>query len=501
MHIQSGQNSVFCKVSMLKKLAGQTAIYGLSTILGRFINYLLVPLQTRTLNASQFGIVTGLYAYVSFFNVLLTHGMETSFFRFAEKSDNPDRVYGNALRSVTIISIFFLVVASLFAEYLSELTGIGHEPWIIRMTAGIIALDAISAIAFAKLRKENKPLRFALIKNAGILLNILLNLYFLMLCPYIFKQNGKLLPLFDGSVRPELIFISNLFASFISFISLIPELRLIKQKGEKGQYQEMLNYALPMMVVGFAGMINETLDRILLMKLLPNKEEALRLTGIYGANYKLSIIITLFIQAFKYAAEPFFFSLGSKNEKRQVYADIMTLFIVVCLSIFLLVGLNMEFFKNFIGEEFHEGLQIVPVLLWANICLGIYYNLSIWYKLSDQTTKGAQIALIGAAITLIGNYILIPKFGYFGSALATLICYASMMIIAYIWGMKYYPIPYETGKFIQYSMLSMLIYASVRYFQNSHQGGLLYYVYSSLGLLAFLAIAIVREKKKITHGQ
>ncbi|MCA0425810.1 MAG: polysaccharide biosynthesis C-terminal domain-containing protein [Bacteroidetes bacterium] len=485
---------------MLKKLAGQTAIYGLSTIVGRFINYLLVPIQTRTLNASQFGVVTGLYAYVSFFNILLTHGMETSFFRFAEKRKNPDEAYGTALRSVTWVSIGFLILSWLFSSQISELTGIGNQPWIVRMTAAIIALDAVSAIAFAKLRKENKALRFALIKNLGIALNIILNLYFLMLCPYWHKTTGQLLPLFSGTPNPEMIFLSNLFASALSFLALFPELRKIHNPAEKGLYKEMLSYAMPMMVVGFAGMINETLDRILLIKLLPNQEDALRLTGIYGANYKLSIIITLFIQAFKYAAEPFFFALGEKGEKKTIYADIMTLFVVVCLSIFLLVGLNIEFFKHFIGEEFHEGLQVVPVLLWANIFLGIYYNLSIWYKLSDQTQKGAQIALIGAAITLVGNYLLIPQFGYFGSALATLICYFLMMVIAYIWGMKYYPIPYETGKFIQYSVLSMVIYAIVRFFQNSQAGSPMYYVYSITGLILFLSISIYRERKKFKHG-
>ncbi len=425
--------------------------------------------------------------------------METAFFRFAEKKNHENSVYSTSLKSVGILSLLFALLVFVFAEQLSELTEMGAKAIYIKMVAAIIALDAISSIPFALLRRQNKALKFALIKNVGIAINILLNLYFLVLCPYWFEKKGIILPLYENPLDIGVIFLSNLIASLFSFILLIPQMREITLKSEKGLYKEMLDYALPMMLVGFAGMINETLDRILLIHLIPDNETALKMTGIYSANYKLSIIITLFIQAFKYSAEPFFFSHAKNSDKRKVYADVMNVFILVCLGIFLLVTLNMNLFQNFIGEDFREGLFIVPILLWANIFLGMYYNISIWYKITDQTSKGANISVIGAMITLLLNFILIPFFGYLGSALATLICYASMMIIGYVWGQKHYPIPYEKRKFFTYSISALLIYFAANLLQSFTDNNWTYYGISVLSMLVFLSFAFLSERKTIQN--
>lgn len=425
--------------------------------------------------------------------------METAFFRFAEKKNHENTVYSTSLKSVGILSILFAFLVFVFAEQLSELTEMGAKAIYIKMVAAIIALDAISSIPFALLRRQNKALRFAIIKNAGIAINILLNLYFLLLCPYWFEKHGNLLPFYENPLDIGVIFFSNLLASLLSFILLIPQMREITLKSETGLYKEMLDYALPMMLVGFAGMINETIDRILLIHLIPDNDTALRMTGIYSANYKLSIIITLFIQAFKYSAEPFFFSHAKNSDKRKVYADVMNVFILVCLGIFLLVTLNIKLFQSFIGEDFREGLYIVPILLWANIFLGMYYNISIWYKITDQTGKGAKISVIGAFITLVMNFILIPFLGYLGSALATLICYASMLILGYVWGQKYYPIPYETGKFFKYSFITIIIYFGAIQLQSLVESKQLYYLISISSLIIFGIIAFLSERKTIQN--
>ncbi len=481
-------------MSNIKKLAGQTAIYGLSTIVGRFLNYLLVPIQTRVFNLVQFGTITGLYAYITFLNVLLTHGMETTFFRFAEKHNHEQRIYSTAMRSVLFFSLVFGFLTFLFANQIATLIHMGATAYYIKIVAAIISLDAIAAIPFALLRKENKALRFALIKNAGIAATIFLNIYFMVIGPYCLSEKHIQLPFITNQIDPSVILIANLCGSILTFLLLIPEIIKIRFERNRALYQEMLEYAIPIMFIGFAGMINETLDRIMLVQLIPDQSTALRMNGIYGANYKLSIVITLFIQAFKYAAEPFFFKHGKNNSKTQIYADVMHVFILVCLSIFLLVMLNMRLFEQFIGAEFREGLIIVPVLLWANIFLGIYYNLSIWYKLTDQTSKGAYIAVAGAIITVILNYMLIPILGYYGAAISTAICYGTMMVMGYAMGQKYYPIPYKVRSFFGYSALALLLYAIGYYLQNSSVQGSTYYFIGNGLLFVFILIAIINEK-------
>jgi O-antigen/teichoic acid export membrane protein len=446
-------------LSTLKKLASQTAVYGLSQIVGRFVNYLLVPLYTSIFTTGEYGVVTLMYAYVSFFNVLLTYGMETAFFRFSQKHDQPEEVYATGLRSLLTSSSLFVIVLCAFSDNVASLLRLSEHPEYVVYFALIIALDAASSLPFAYLRQQNKPLRFAVIKNINIFSNILLNLYFLLLCPYM-AAKGTILPFYKPDIGIGYIFISNLFASAITIPLLGKEFRQIKQFSFNGKlWREMLIYALPMMVVGFAGMINETLDRTLITWFYTDEAVGRSMNGIYGANYKLSILMSLFIQAFRYAAEPFFFNHAKTDDKRTIYAQVMDYFVLVCLFLFLVVVLYIDVFQHFIGKDFREGLHIVPVLLIANMFLGIYYNLSIWYKLSDQTNKGAMISMIGAGITIAANLVLIPLFGYTGSAWATLLCYVSMAVICYIMGTRYYPIPYHTGKVLMYIGAALGVYA------------------------------------------
>ena len=482
----------------LKKLASQTAVYGLSQIVGRFVNYLLVPLHTALFDTADFGINTLMYSYVTFFNVLLTYGMETAFFRFSQKHDNPNQVYSTALTSIISTSLFFGMLFGVFSPQIANYIKVPQHPEYVIYFTAVIALDAISAVPFAYLRQQNKALKFAVIKNINIFTNILLNLYFLVLCPYAYKtQYGMLLPLYDGHLDVGYIFKANLIASIITIPLLAKEILAIRNASfNKNLWRQMLVYGLPLMVVGFAGMINETLDRIIISYVYTDVQEGLRATGIYGANYKLSILMSLFIQAFRYAAEPFFFSHAKDNDKRHIYATVMNYFTLICLGLFLVVTLYIDVFKHFINERYWEGLNVVPILLLANMFLGIYYNLSIWYKLSDNTNKGAVISTIGAVITILANLALVPLLGYTGSAWATLICYASMAVICYLMGAKYYPIPYQVTRLLSYMSIALILFFMVNII-NLPNGWRSYLLYGILITLFGAATLLYERKNKI----
>ena len=478
----------------LKKLASQTAVYGLSQIVGRFVNYLLVPLHTALFDTADFGINTLMYSYVTFFNVLLTYGMETAFFRFSQKHDKPAQVYSTALTSLISSSLFFGLLFGVFSQQIASVINVPEHPEYVVYFTAIIALDAISAVPFAYLRQQNKALKFAIVKNINIFTNILLNLYFLLLCPYFQNEYGKLLPLYNGTINIGYIFLANLIASIVTIPLLWKEILAIRNASfNKTLWREMLIYGLPLMVVGFAGMINETLDRIIISYVYTDVQEGLRATGIYGANYKLSILMSLFIQAFRYAAEPFFFNHAKDNDKRHIYATVMNYFTLVCLALFLMVTLYIDVFKHFINNRYWEGLHVVPVLLIANMFLGMYYNFSIWYKLSDNTNKGAIISTTGAVITILANIILVPLLGYTGSAWATLICYTSMAIICYAVGVKHYPIPYQIGRLLAYIGFALALFLLSKYLLIPD--GFIKYAVHAILLLTFVGVTIFSERK------
>lgn len=429
----------------IKKLAGQTAIYGLSSVVGRLLNYFLVPLYTRYFAPEEYGVVTELYAYVAFLVIFLTYGLETAFFRFSKKENNSERVYGTALISLVISSFLFLVLTLLSSSSIASFMGVGIEPKYIKYFAIIVALDAVSSISFAKLRNEEKALRFATIRLIGIFLNIVLNLYFILYKEYLLI---------------EYIFIANLVSSVFTIVLLSPQMLSSNITFSKRLWKKMMFYALPLLIAGLAGITNETIDRVLLKHLL-NTEDATYQLGLYGALYKLSIIMILFIQTFRFAAEPFFFDHYKNKNDRGVYAEVMKYFTIFMSLIFLAVIIFYDFIIGFLGPAYRDhpdGFQVVSILLLANLFLGILFNLSIWYKLTEKTLYGAYISIFGAVITLLLNFILIPKIGILGSAWATLSCYFSMVLVSYFLGKKYFPVPYQEKRILLYLVVMLTVY-------------------------------------------
>ncbi len=494
-------------MSAIRKLAGQTAIYGLSSILGRLFNYLLVPLHTRVFLTGQYGEVTKMYAYVSFLIVLFSYGMETAYFRFAQQEKDNPKVYSTSLISLLASSVGLAAIFILFSGAIAGWIGDASmplHPEYVSWFGCILALDAISYIPFARLRRENKATRFVSIKVVWIISNVFFNVYFLLWCKHVVRMPGSIQDPVLHISYPDLgvgyVFIANLIASSITLLLLTPEIFRIKFDFDKELWRKMIVYALPLMIMGTAGMVNETFDRILLPKLLTDKSTALAELGIYGACYKLSIIMTLFVQTFRYAAEPFFFEHSGKDNAKQTYANVMHYFIITCAVIFLGIMMYMDVVKYFIGKSYWGGLKIVPILLLANLCLGVFFNLSIWYKLSGHTRWGAFLAVFGAVITLILLFWWIPLMGYMGAAWATLVCYASMMVLSYIIGQKYYPVDYNLSSFVKYIGVSVLFYFFSEFLRNHFEwtkGPML--IINSFLMIAFLLLIFVTERDKIPY--
>jgi len=457
-------------MASIKRLAGQTAVYGIPTILGRFLQYLLVWLLTRIFLKAEYGTISVFYSYASFLMVVLTYGMETAFFRFSEKEENKDSVFSTAMISLLITSGSFIFLAGIFSGSIAGWIDYPGQAKYVTWFAWILGLDAIVAIPFARLRSQNKAVKFATFRMINILTNIGLTLFFLVLCPYVWKNHGSLQSLLGLVYRPdwgiEYVFIANLAASIITLVLLLPMIINMRWKMHSELWKRMLVYAFPLLFAGLAGMVNETFDRLLLRYLLPlSKDLSEAQVGIYSACYKISILITLFVQAYRFAAEPFFFAHAKEKDSRVMYARIMDYFIIAISAVFLVTMLFLDdIFIRLIGKDFREGKAVIPVLMFANIFLGVYYNLSIWYKLTGKTIWGAWLSLSGALITLALNFYWIPLspdhliHGYVGSAWATFICYGSMMILAYLLGRKYYPIPYNLKKFFGYLVFALLIY-------------------------------------------
>jgi O-antigen/teichoic acid export membrane protein len=442
--------------SPLAKLFGQTAMYGLPSIVGRLLNYLLVPLYTAIFaKPADYGVLSDLYAYVAFLVVLLPLGMETAYFRFIQQQDDTERVFNSSFVPVVLVNALFFFLLYLTNPWIAKwMLYRDHTEYII-LVGSIVCIDAIASLPLAKLRAENNAKRFMVIQMSSILLNIVLNLIFL-------------LGYFDPS-RPEegimFILIANLLASGLKLLLVYNIISKVKFIFDWVLIKQMLSYSWPLVIAGFAGIINETLDRVLLKQILynpdiPNSlEQATAQVGIYSACYKLAMLVTIFLQAYRYAAEPFFFSQLKNQDRNAVFVRTMNVFIaIVCLA-FLFVSINLGVFKFFIRKEaYYVGLNVVPILLLANVCLGIYYNQSVWYKLSNQTKFGAYIALIGAGITIVVNVLFIPMYGYMASAWATLLAYLAQMIISFYLGKKYYPIPYDVRKFYLYVGSAVGIY-------------------------------------------
>ncbi|TAL59085.1 MAG: polysaccharide biosynthesis protein [Bacteroidetes bacterium] len=457
-----------------KKLASQTAIYGLPTIVGRLLNVLLVPLYTRIFLPEEYGTVTEMYAYVSFLLIVLTYGMETALFNFSRQEENKEKLYCTILLSVSFTSILFVAGLWIFSRPIADLILYPDHPEYVVWFGLILGLDSISSIAFAKLREQQKAKTFAVIKSLNLVTYIFFNLFFIVYCRQQYETNPDS---WVGSFySPEIgigyIFISNIISSAVPLLLQLPSILKafsLFQRGEGAIFdfvllKKTLLYSFPLLIAGLAGMTNETMDRLLLKYLLPS-DVALAQVGIYGACYKISIIMTIFIQTFRYAAEPFFFSHASEKDAQSVFARVMNYFVIVCLIIFLGTWMNISWIQYYVGDEYQQGIEVVPVLLLANFCMGVFLNLSIWYKLFAATRYGAYLTIFGAFITLIGNIVFIPVYGYMASAWTTLLCYSSMMLISYLIGNKHYPVNYDLKRFFGYVTLSLILYSFSRYME------------------------------------
>lgn len=451
-------------MSALKKLAGQTAIYGLPSIMGRFLNYLLVYVHVRQFDPDVYGIITELFSYIAFFIALLTYGMETAFFRFVLKHDK-EKVYRNALGSIVVSSAIFLTGALFLAGPIAEYIGYGSHPEYIIWLAAILAFDAVAAIPLARLREETNAKKFALVNLTGIAVVIIINLFFIWYCMPMAKA-GKTNFLIDALYSPNVgvgyVFLATLMGSSVKILMLYKEILMLRFKWEKELFREMLIYALPIMLTGLAGIVNETFSRGFFKYFLEDKigyKATMYQLGIFGGVYKLSIAITLFVQAYKYAAEPFFFKQSKESGGKAIYVQMMNFFTFIVFGMFLVVTLFIDYFKYFINNpNYWEGLKIVPILLLANCFLGISYNLSVWYKLSGKTIYGVYVTALGAGVTILLNWLLIPTLGYVGAAWSTFACYTMLMVSSYFWGQKHYPIPYQIWKNVGFLVLALALF-------------------------------------------
>lgn len=449
-------------MSNIKKLAGETIWYGGSTIAAKLINLLLTPFLTYTLrDTSDFGKNGLIYAVIPIFNILFTYGFETAYFRFSGKDGN-EKLYSTASISIFITTIIFTAILWLNYGAVGGLIGLEEFPLMIKLMILVIATDTLAAIPFARLRQEGRPRKYAAAKITGIVVNVLLVWFFVGYCPAQLKSDPAswVGAVYDAKLNPiTYVVLANLIQSVITLIFLYKEILLVKMSFDTKLWKQMMIYALPLILVGMGGMINETMDRLMIRWWLPGSEKFREeQVGIYNACYKLSILITLFIQAFKMSAEPFFFKQSQGVNPQRVYARVMKFFVIIITVMFLAVSMFIPIWKNFIGPKYWGGLGIVPILLMANVFLGIYYNLSVWYKLGNKTIYGAWVTLLGAAITIIINYTLIPVFGFMACAWATFICYGTMMIVSYLWGQKFYFIPYAWKKLLAYVVIVSILF-------------------------------------------
>jgi O-antigen/teichoic acid export membrane protein len=442
-------------LGLYKKLLQQTAIYGLATVIPRMFSFLLVPLYTHLLPKEEYGKVSIVFAWMIFFNVILAYGMETAFFRFYNSEKNKDSVVETTTVSIFWSTILFVFLALLFRNSLALWSGVDTQ--YITYSIWILALDALVIVPFSKLRANQRPKFYAWVKIGNVAVNLSFNLFFLLYLPKVSvsQPDSFLSSIYIENFQIGYIFLANIIASFLTFIVLFPDYFAIKWKFDYELWKRMMRYGLPIMVAGLAFAINEQFDKILLGKLLP-ANIADEQVGVYSACYKLGLFMVLYRTAYTLGIEPFFFSHASNENAQQTYATVTKYFVIFGSFILLSVIVFADLLKQVMipNSAYWEAMKVVPLIILANFFLGIYTNLSVWYKLIDKTYVGAYISLVGAAVTLILNYLLIPKYSYIGSAIATISAYGSMMFISYYLGNKYYPIPYDKKKIVGYLTLS-----------------------------------------------
>jgi O-antigen/teichoic acid export membrane protein len=450
-------------LSGIKKLAGQTLWYGLPTIGTRFIGYILNFSLTFIYHAVDTADLVTIYAIVPFLNIVFTYGVETSYFRFVQEKDK-QKLYNTLTASIFVTSVVFTSIVLLFGKQLANATLMPDHPEYFYWIAGIIFFDTLSTLPFARLRQEGRPKKYAFVRLLAIFINVLIVIYFLGVCPAILQKNPSsiLLTFYNPTIGIGYYLIGNLIGSIITFILLWKEWSLKLKDFSSALWKEVMRYSYPLIIVGFGGMINEMLSRLVYQHVVNiPPQEAKEQLGIFGANYRLAVLITIFIQMFRMAAEPFFFNQSKETNARRTYARVMKFFVIACCIMFLFIGLFLDVFQKILTirfPEYGEGIHIVPILAMGSVFLGIYYNLSVWYKLSNKNWYGAAITIGGAIITVLLNIWWIPNFGYTGSAWATFTCYAVMMVSSYFFGQKLYTIPYAVKKLLAYLAFTTVIF-------------------------------------------
>jgi len=487
---------------MLKRLAGQTAIYGISTLLVRLINYVLFPLHTRVfLIQSDFGIISIFYAYSAFLNVLFMYGMETAFFRFATKEkDNSAKVFKTASTLILSTTTILTSLLILFSKPLAAWLGYPDHADFVILFSLIIGFDTVVNIPFAKLRLDGKPLHYMAIKLLNVTTNVGLNLFFLLPAllkkPDLFHAVGYT---FHADQGIHYVFYANLIASAITLVAFLPMYVKTGIGMDKSLIRKLWAYGSPLIIVGFAGIINEVIDRLMLNKFLPGSRSTVEgQVGIYSACYKLAIFMNLMVQAFRMGAEPFFFKHADRQDAKQIYADVMLYFSILSLAVFLVVVLYLDQFALIIGEKYRSGIFIVPSLLIAYFFLGVFYNLSTWYKVTDRTKYATIISIAGAFFTVLSTYLFIPPFGILAGALGTVVGYGSMSLMSYIAGQRFFPVPYKMGRIAMYFVLAMLLYLASYYgLKSLHVPQVLSIVLNSCLLIIYLSFSYFFDFKKL----
>ncbi|MCU4162421.1 lipopolysaccharide biosynthesis protein [Carboxylicivirga caseinilyticus] len=443
-------------MSKLKSLAGETIIYGASTIISRLLAWLLMPFYIRTLDPELFGGVTNIYSYIAVVLVLLTFGLETGYFRFVSE-DNKDDLLKSLTTFISGISILFVLVVFVLIDPITNLIGneflIGS---IFKYGAIIVSIDAIVSLPFADLRYRNLKLKYASLRLIQVLLNIILNVFFLVILPYLANNDVRWADiLFDPNNRLKYVFIANILSSGLIGVYFIPLIFTNSGKLVFHSLQPILKYSTPIMIVGLFGMLIQNADKILMLQLVP--ENAMKALGIYSANYKIGVLMMLFIQSYRLAFEPFFFKEGKQNTSKDLYARILKYFVIFGIIIYVGVLLFLDVVNLFLLPEYYEGNIIIPFVLLGQLFFGIYYSLSLWYKLTDKTKYGAYISGFGAFTVIILNIVLVPKFGYLGAAISSFICFFLMMILSYFYGQKFYPINYPVKTIVLYILSGIVI--------------------------------------------
>lgn len=451
----------------LKSLAKETFIYGASSIVGRFLNYLLVPLYTIKLQADTggYGVITNIYAFTALLLVILTYGMETGYFRFANrKEEDANTVYATTLCSVGFTSVLFVLLVALFLPGICHLLRYDAHPEFIMMMAVVVAMDAFQSIPFARLRQQKRAMLFVGIKFLFIFPNILLNLFFYVACPWLMEHAPSSISWFyDPAYGAGYAFVANLICTSLQMVALLPQLRGFKWRFDSQLLRRMLRYSLPLLILGIAGILNQTADKILYPFLVSDPHEAKVQLGIYGAASKIAMLLAMMTQAFRYAYEPFVFTSQRDGDKRPMYARAMKFFVIFGLLAFLGVMFYLDLLKYLIGPGYWEGLRVVPIVMAAELLMGVYFNLSFWYKLSDQTRWGAYFSIIGCAIVILLNILFVPTYGYMACAWAGFAGYGTAALLSYLVGQRKYPIAYDVKGIMRYVFLAAALYIAAEY--------------------------------------